>query len=67
MWTVPDPVASVVEALNYQEFCVLQSTFSSGVRFTKLKSAAAVLRSLAPLDRETKRQSVLLIMWFRIH
>jgi hypothetical protein len=61
---------TAVEALNCEEFRVLQSKFSSGVRFTELKSIAAVLASLAdlaPPDRETKRQYVLLINWFRIH
>jgi hypothetical protein len=40
------------------------------VRFTELKSIAAVLASLAdlvPPDRETRRQCVLLIKWFREH
>jgi hypothetical protein len=56
--------------LNCEEFRVLQSKFSSGVRFTELKSIAVVLAWLAnvdPPDRNTCRQFVLLIRWFQRH
>jgi hypothetical protein len=71
---VPGPVpvvaAAAAEVLSSEEFRVLQCKFSSGVRFTELKSIAVVLAWLAnvePPDRDTRRQFVMLIRWFRRH
>jgi hypothetical protein len=46
---------------------VLRGRFQILLRLFLRHSIAAVLGSLAPPDRETKRQYVLLIMWFRFH
>jgi hypothetical protein len=55
---------------NSPEYHFLQSKFSSGVRFTELKSIAQVAAALAgvePPNREMRRHFHLLMQWYRTH
>jgi hypothetical protein len=62
-------VAVVAESrLGSGEFQALQLRFSTGVRFTELKSIAVILSMLAqvkPPTREMNRSHVLLMQWYR--